>query len=387
MNSYFSRNYSAAFQPQNPYFTFTVINSVFTGYTQGVLVFNGDLRGVTINLINSTLANNSISSGQTIKAAVSLSIVPNNDFFLSEFSVLVSGCSFERNVDTLGNLQVVKLHGVTNIIMSNTNFTNNNSTAIDADQSNITFSGNVIFQGNRAWQAGALSLGSTYMTIAEDAIVVFSNNYAIHFGGAIFINNPIFYLQNDKSSVLTFCFYQPLHSNYKFGNAKIGFYNNSAGKGGDHIYGTSIRNYCRVYVQRNTPQPNSWASLFNISRPNTSISHISSKAMRICLCDSDGKYPLCNDSSKIFSLYNRTVYPGEEFTISVAVVGAEFGATVGEVYAKLLKSASESLLSPQQSQLVSNSHQCTQLKYSIKSSNTNSHEILWGQTFDFKFSK
>lgn len=150
----------------------------------------------------------------------------------------------------------------------------------------------------------------------------------------------------------------------------------SAGKGGDHIYGTSIRNYCRVYIQRSTAQPNHWASLFNISRPNTSISHISSKAMRICLCDSDGKYPLCSDSSRIFSVYNRSVYPGEEFSISVAVVGAEFGATVGEVYAKLLNTlSSASLLSSQKPQVIQNSHQCTQLKYSINSNNTN--EIIY----------
>ena len=223
-NSYFSRSYGTAFKPQHAYFDFTVINSIFTGYTQGVLVFNGDLKGVTINLINTTLANNSISNGETIKAAVGLSIVPNNAYFLTDFSVTVSGCLFEGNVDTVGNLQVVKLHGVTNIIINNTNFTNNNSTAIDADLGNLTFSGNITFQGNRAWQAGALSLGSTTMTIAENANVVFSNNYATHFGGAIFINNPTFYLQNDKSSVLTFCFYQPLYSNYEFGNAKVSFF-------------------------------------------------------------------------------------------------------------------------------------------------------------------
>ena len=254
----------------------------------------------------------------------------------------MSDCSFD--VDTVGNFQVVKLHGVTDIIISNTNFTNNNSTAIDADQSNITFSGNVTFQGNRAWQAGALSLKLTTMTIAENASVVFSNNYASHFVGAIFIDNPIFYLQNDKSSVLTFCLYQPLYSNYKFGSAKVGFYNNSAGNGGDHIYGTSIRNYCRVYFQRNTARTNDWASLFYVDRPNTSISHLSSKPMRICLCDSDGKHPLCDDNSKIFSAYFRTVYPGEKFSISIAVVGAEFGATVGEIYAKLLNASSSASL-------------------------------------------
>ena len=367
-NSYFNRSYGTAFQPQYSYFTFTVTNSMFTGYTQGVLVFNGNVEGVTINLINTILANNSISSGQTIKAAIGLSIIPNNNYFVKDFFVTVSDCSFDRNVDTVGNFQVVKLHGVTNIIISNTNFTNNNSTAIDADQSNITFSGNVTFQGNRAWQAGALSLTTTTMTIAENANIVFSNNYATHFGGAIFIDDPTFYLQNDKSSVLTFCFYQPLYSNYEFGSAKVGFHNNSAGKGGDHIYGTSIRNYCRVYIQRNTAQSHDWSSLFDVDRPNTSISHISSKPMRICLCDSDSKYPLCIDSSKIFSVYNRTVYPGEEFPVSVAVVGAEFGATEGEVYAKLLNvSSSASLPNPQQFHLISNTHQCTQLNYSINS--------------------
>ena len=384
MNSYFNRSYGTAFQPQYREFNLTISNSIFTGYTQGVLIFNGDLQSVKINLINTTFANNNISTGETIRAAVALSIIPNNDYFLENFFVEVSGCSFERNVDTVGNLQVIKLHGVTNIMISDTNFINNNSTAIDADQSNITFSGNITFHRNQAWQAGALSLKATTMTIAENANVVFSNNSATHFGGAIFIDDPLFYLQNDKSSVLTFCFYQPLHPHYtkSFGNAKVKFLNNSAGKGGDHIYGTSIRNYCRVYVEQHIAQLNNWNTLFDIDRPNTSISHISSKAMRVCLCDPDGKRPLCDESSKIFSVYrdNRTVYPGEEFSISAAVVGAEFGATVGEVYAKLLNaspSASLRLQNSQQIYVISNSHQCTQLKYSINSNNTNSHEIIY----------
>ena len=57
---------------------------------------------------------------------------------------------------------------------------------------------------------------------------------------------------------------------------------------------------------------------------------MSSDPLYVCVCDNGGK-PECTNSS--FIVMNKNVYPGERFTLLVAIVGVEYGITVGTVYA------------------------------------------------------
>ena len=111
--------------------------------------------------------------------------------------------------------------------------------------------------------------------------------------------------------------------------------------------------------------------------PNNTLSSVSSKATRVCICDSDG-YPQCANESKIF-ITDFTVHPGEMFSIHAITVGAEFGTTTGTVHAKFLQSSGSitgRLGKPQQAlQQVSSKNQCTKLSYSVHSQSK--HEVMY----------
>ena len=370
-NSRFSRSYGSAIQSvHSPRSSFTIKNCSFVGYTQGVFVFGGNLNGVIVRLVNTTVANNSIST-QGVRGA-GLVIVPSTFPKDNPMVVEIVNSSFLQNFDHVGNSQIILLQGVAHVFIVDSVFTGNNGTVIGARESNITFAGYVMFENNSAWQGGALFMSSSIMTVSDNTTVNFSGNHAIHFGGAIFINDCEFYLKNDPSTQ-QICFYQPSYAYYShpsFENANIKFYNNSAGEGGDCIYGTSIRNYCQMLFQGSQPNPGNdhWKHLFDVDLSgNTSLSTISSNAMRVCLCDSNA-HPQCTDMSKIFHAYHRPVYPGEVFDISVAVVGAEFGTTVGEVYSKLLPLNASSSASLRNSFNFLSRSRCTSLNFIIDSS-------------------
>ena len=68
---------------------------------------------------------------------------------------------------------------------------------------------------------------------------------------------------------------------------------------------------------------------------NKTLSPVSSDPQRVCLCGSSGQ-PQCAEFSLIFT--NISIYRGEAFTLSVHVVGNDFGTTIGMVHAEFLNS-------------------------------------------------
>ena len=99
-----------------------------------------------------------------------------------------------------------------------------------------------------------------------------------------------------------------------------------------------------------------------------STSSISSSPTRVCVCDSVGR-PQCSNISYIF--LDRTIYPGETFTLPVAMVGGDFGQTVGVVYTGFLPSnsslASHLHPSSQHDQIIDDSSTCSEVSFTIYS--------------------
>ena len=98
----------------------------------------------------------------------------------------------------------------------------------------------------------------------------------------------------------------------------ISFINNSAGYGGDDIYGASNytcwkENQCKLNV--------------TIVNPG-GISSVSSDPLGVCICDSP---PHCGEF-----IITGKVHPGETFTVLALLVGWEYGTTTGVVYADFL---------------------------------------------------
>ena len=373
-NSQFTSSYgrSTAINAKN-LFT-NISNCTFSGYTQGALIFT-DVSEHFYLLIDSTrMFNNSIRTGGTAGAALQISSYGTTE---------IKNSFFHRNIDLNGNSQIIKLFKANKMKVHNSVFAENNGTVINTKDTNIIFSGEVSFDSNLAYQGAALSLqsstfpGMIKINIAEHTTVTFRNNTAKQFGGALFLDSSTaMLLSENNDNEITWCFYAPLNDTSGFRNITFSFNNNSAGKGGDHIYGISVRNYCKVVTSRGI-EDETWRRLFHIQF-NTSLSPVTSNPLRVCVCDSYGS-PLCDNESGIF-VTNYTAYPGERFSINTVIVGAEFGTTIGQVYASLLPtlgtSIQGSLGDPQEHiKLVTYIDRCTPLTYSLHSHNP--YEIIY----------
>ena len=88
---------------------------------------------------------------------------------------------------------VIELNDCT-LIMSNCTFTRNNITSIRAIGSKIIAEGEIIFSDNRALSGAALLfVSSSALVISETSTVRFQNNYALNYGGAIYILTDEYY--------------------------------------------------------------------------------------------------------------------------------------------------------------------------------------------------
>ena len=120
------------------------------------------------------------------------------------------------------------------------------------------------------------------------------------------------------------CFYQTVHpfdSNYSF---ELSFTNNSVRSGGNNIYGASLRGNCQESINNSFD-----FDAYKQFRFNTySLSPVSGSPSCVCICENN--IPQCNDSLQVFT--SHSVFPGETITIPVAIVGRDFGTTIGKVY-------------------------------------------------------
>ena len=130
--------------------------------------------------------------------------------------------------------------------ISGFNVTENNVSAVKAIQSNVTASGDVIVSNNRAIAGTAfILLQTSILKLTKNAHIQVANNYAINTGGAFYITSDPYYtllyagfdtgtntLEEQNS-----CFFNTEGSRSQ---SRFTFVNNSAGKGGDILYGEHV---------------------------------------------------------------------------------------------------------------------------------------------------
>ena len=182
---------------------------------------------------------------------------------------------------------------------------------------------------NSAFSAGALILVLSEIYIMKQTILIFINNTAINLGGAVYVDPDRFEFtsQDDYYYLLyTNCLYDTNSANTE---QYFNFVNNVAQIAGNNIYGASVE-WCS-------------RSVVLISPKNSSLSSVSGNPLRVCRCDEIPK-PLCRNISH--SHFSLSYYPGETITISVLIVGGDWGATQGTVYARFQTSYSY-IISPE----------------------------------------
>ena len=221
----------------------------------------------------------------------------------------------------------------------------------------VALAGSVKFINNTAELGGAISMFSD-MKVLKNTQLVFQGNHAYHVGGAIASIPGTLY------STLMPC-------SISFGNnSKLDLLHNTAERGGSAMYGIFLS-----AVVCSEPKDSDYEYLFDIiTITPDSFSAVSSDPLRVCICP-DQSTPDCLailPDQNIPHLH-YTVYPGQNFTIPVVVVGFNFALASGSVYAQFL-SSDASLGSDTQYVQGVNQTGCSSLQFSVLSAKK--HETL-----------
>ena len=360
--------------------TMLITKTIIANHHQGGFILDissSQHPNVNLMIFDSVVRNNNHNNILNSVAASGISIYGDYSTLmngLKDFSVVIRNTTFSENHDFRGEPIVIWLFKVMNVIIADCDFQNNKGTPIVAYYSDFTLSGNVTFIGNTANQGGAIALTSSRMNITKYSNIVFKDNYATDVGGAIFIEQQSahLYLENEASTN-TPCFYtlEDLRDTRIY---SVQFINNTAKHGGAHIYGTSLQTFCIVGYKKSYLGEMTVVTSWDVQHVfhfepnlNSSSSGISSNPTRVCMCSRSDQHEC---SKEDFLFHEVSVFPGEEFNISGVIVGAQFGAGTGSVYAQFLTDSSAQLVPDYQySQGIRNIGPCTELNYSVYTRN------------------
>ena len=326
--------------------TIYIMGSFFTNNLQGGIAIDTSQSLLDIDIHQvSILDNNVDSNGNGLAAALSINSIAHSDTIVSLVDV-----GFHRNQDLRGQPieSVVYVSKVSKVYVSTCQFEDNRGTAIRAEniKNGVQFKAGNVFINNTAPEGGAISLTSAQIYFMSGARIRFENNNVYNVGGAIHVDST--YEGNDPNT-RNECFYKFPEWNDPYLDYSIQFINNSAKKGGHHIYGASLKSYCVVYVNATSDTPYVRSNdpqvqdLFQFDGGENS--QISSTPSRVCTLNTDNPNrqlnfsESCADVSQIFM--TKYLYPGEEFELEVILVGKEFGSGTGEVFAQFLSTNDE----------------------------------------------
>ena len=283
---------------------------------------------------------------------------------------------------------VISLYSST-LNIADCTFTRNKISSIKTIGSNVTMSGNVLFHNNTASLGTVLISAKNSLLIPTDySNIDFQNNHAINYGGVFYITTEESYqtsmsLQDiiqfsqrnnldtqevDGSLIIsrTECFVRVEGSR---SHARLTFINNTAGKGGDVLYGGLVA----LGYDGDWNCLHSFKNISDMSQ-QSGLSLISSAPSRVCLCNEAGQ----PDCLTVADPTTRVMYPGQTITIPAVVVGQDFGTVNGSVFAQFLHTpyTTDSVdMEPRHSIAVEHS-QCSNLEYSIFSQSENSTAVL-----------
>ena len=257
------------------------------------------------------------------------------------------------------------------MILRHCSFTNNNITSIKALSSSIELQGNVVFANNRAlYGAVFIFFKSSSVILSGSCNATFLNNSVLDYGGVFYIFQEEIIVQSktlldiqlwqeigfDFKSI-TNCF---IHVKGARSRTMLSFSGNTAGKGGDIVFGGSVASGWDGDV-------NCLDSFKNVSdlEGQNAASIISSDPSRVCLCCDSEK-----DCSIVADPVTHAIYPGETIAIPAVVVGQDFGTVTGSVIAQLMLpsgSSSTSVISLKegQSSVLFKNGPCTNLNYTF----------------------
>ena len=343
-----------------------------TYITNTTAVQNGDI-GISLLVCKNTHMTKTTATHNT--KVYSITVFHGQFIILFSTATLIYNTSFTNvSAQSVSSIEdptslpaVIALYKST-LLISGCDFSRNNVSAIAAYASTITVLGDLIFSNNRAFAGTAFILiqnSILLMTSAEYSHIYFLNNHATNIGGVFFLSSTNRYLADDLygQNARSTCF---LDIDGRRSQTRFTFVNNSAGKGGDILYGGQVA----FSLNGEWNCLDSFKNISNISQNGLSL--ISSDPLRVCLCNKTGQpdCPNVNDPEP------RTVYPGQTITISAVVVGQDFGTVAGSAYAQFLQRERLPQLKPEQKVQGVTQHNCNNLNYTIFSQSEVSEAVL-----------
>ena len=249
-------------------------------------------------------------------------------------------CSFRNNTLLNDYGAILNIHS-DEVSLINSTFTGNNSTAISLSSAYLNLYGNILFENNTARLGGAMKINeASLIFVYRGTHVRFINNRAVEKGGAIYVKTSCM-----DSSISKFCFIQPappynMTSISEFTKLMmLEFVNNSAKVSGDALYGgdfdqcSTTLPYSLDKIWTHKYYNNSvdiFNALFNMEKQQ-GLSVISSDPRKVCFCNKSPSTKSCT-TMKI----PIQIYPGQEFTASVVMVGQNGSSAKGRVNASLM---------------------------------------------------
>ena len=264
------------------------------------------------------------------------------------------------------------------LTIHNCTFVGNNISSIKAFSSNVVLSGQVIFSNNRAFAGTAFIFArNSTLIITNNSQVSFLTNRAINYGGVFYVATEEFYDRsttpqdmvlryNNRGSLITsttHCFARVEGSRNE---TRLIFVNNTAGKGGDVLYGGLVA----LGYDQDWNCLLSFKNISDMSQQN-GLSVISSAPSRVCFCNNSQP-----DCLTAVDPTPRVIYPGQTITIPAVVVGQDFGTVTGAVFAQFLNTAESIYIDPQQRTRGIGQSQCSNLEYTISTQDEESQAVL-----------
>ena len=155
------------------------------------------------------------------------------------------------------------------------------------------------------------------MFLNQHTHIIFVNNHAKFRGGAIHV------AQQSTNYILIKrdCFFQ---ADQDFSDIRIDFINNTAGEAGSSLYIPPI-NRCDAKVGKASGQ-RAFEMIFNLENTESDPSTITSDPSHICSCLPGHHMAKCSED------FERVdAYPGQDFTLRLAVLGTMDGAVPGAI--------------------------------------------------------
>ena len=351
-------------------------NTNVSEYGIGIaFVNNGTINGCStknnIMGVASINSNLNIKNTNIIKNRFGLVLAAvDSDFPIGNKVVSINNCVLSGN-SKIG-LQLMNIQSVS---ITDCSFYGNHETPIGAYQSAFELRGENVFRDNTAKRGGGLVLFNSTVEFGTGSKTTFVDNKAEEFGGAIYVAtlsilsffaDILTAAENvDEDNIRTFltsntllrqdCFFMS-HS-----ESITTFIGNSATFGGNDIYGAT------VYTED--------CNLVNFNSGNETLDtyKVSSDPTRVCFCADNS--PQCEN--RTYFMLNETRYPGETFTISVALAGYNFGRVAGSVYTNVLGQDYSGVIDSKSQHIQTlNFKSCDSLNFTLFSKQTSTQVVL-----------